>query len=32
MGIVVERLNGTFTADDVPAIAAEVARAKEMLC
>ena len=30
-GIVVERLNGTFTAEEVPALTAEVRRAKEKL-
>ena len=30
-GVVVERLNGTFGAADVPALAAELRRAKEML-
>jgi len=30
-GIVVERLNGTFAAGDVPALSAEVKRAKELL-
>lgn len=29
-GIVVERLNGTFSAEEVPALAAEVRRAKEL--
>ena len=29
-GVVVERLNGTFAASDVPALAAEVRRAKEL--
>jgi len=29
-GVVVERLNGTFDAPDVPALAAEVRRAKEL--